>query len=145
MPDSWSSPRWDEIWWESETAVDGIHDNDSGATGEAGPVVEVSITADDSDWLAGFAKDLVDARLVACANLFPAIRSVYRWQGRIEEDGEALAVLHTRLDLVQPIVARAEADHPYDVPQVVARAIVSGNPAYLDWVRAETIGPLISP
>ena len=102
---------------------------------------EVVITAADAEWLAGFTHRLVADRLAACGHLVPAIRSVYRWQGTIEDEPEARVALHTRAALVPQIVARADAEHPYEVPCVLALPVTGGNPAYLDWVRAETRAP----
>jgi periplasmic divalent cation tolerance protein len=105
------------------------------------PCCEVVITAADADWLAGFTGRLVADRLAACGHIVPAIRSIYRWDGAVQDDPEARVMLHTRLSLVPEIVARADAEHPYDVPCVLALPVSAGNPAYLDWVVAETREP----
>lgn len=105
----------------------------------SGDICEVVITAADADWLAGFTRRLVEDRLAACGHQTPAIRSIYRWDGAVQDDPEARVALHTRLSLVDRIVERADAEHPYDVPCVIALPVIAGNPAYLDWVRAETM------
>lgn len=102
---------------------------------------EVVVTAADPDWLAGFTRRLVEDRLAACGHQIAAIRSIYRWDGAVQDDGEARAALHTRLSLVPSIVERAGAEHPYDVPCVIALPIAAGAPAYLDWIVAETREP----
>lgn len=102
---------------------------------------EVVVTAADPDWLAGFTRRLVEDRLAACGHQIAAIRSIYRWDGAVQDDPEARVALHTRLSLVPSIVARADAEHPYDLPCVIALPIAAGNPAYLDWVVAETREP----
>ncbi|MDY7084777.1 MAG: divalent-cation tolerance protein CutA [Actinomycetota bacterium] len=104
-------------------------------------VVEVVITAADPEWLAAFTRRLVDDRLVACGHQIAAIRSIYRWAGEVYDDPEARVALHTRADLVDSIVERANTEHPYDVPCVLALPVLAGNPAYLDWVRQETTPP----
>ncbi|MEV4704672.1 divalent-cation tolerance protein CutA [Actinoplanes sp. NPDC049316] len=104
-------------------------------------VVEVVVTAADAEWLAGFARRLVEDRLAACGHQIAAIRSVYRWEGAVHDDPEARVALHTRASLVPEIVARADAEHPYDVPCVLALPVAGGNPAYLAWVVAETKDP----
>jgi periplasmic divalent cation tolerance protein len=101
-------------------------------------ICEVVITASDPGWLAAFARSLVDDRLVACGQTIASIRSIYRWQGAIEDEAEARVALHTRTSLVPAIVERANRDHPYEVPCVIAFPVVAGNPAYTDWVLAET-------
>ncbi|SFF53267.1 divalent-cation tolerance protein CutA [Blastococcus tunisiensis] len=102
---------------------------------------EVVVTAADGDWLAGLTRTLVAERLAACGHLLDPVRSVYRWQGAIEDEPEARVALHTRLALVPAITARVEELHPYDVPCVIALPVVGGNPAYLAWVAAETRDP----
>ncbi len=103
-----------------------------------GDFCEVVVTAQDADWLAGFTRTLVEERLAACGHVLPAIRSVYRWEGAVHDEAEARVGLHTRRALVPAIVERTAQLHPYDVPCVIALPLVDGNPAYLDWVAAET-------
>ncbi len=99
---------------------------------------EIVVTAADADWLAGFTRTLVEERLAACGQLIGAIRSVYRWQGELNDEPEARVALHTRRSLVPAVVARADELHPYDVPCVIALPLLGGNPAYLRWIVEET-------
>ena len=101
-------------------------------------VCEVVITAGTAEWLAAFTRTLVERRLAACGQHIAPIRSIYRWQGAIEDEGEARVALHTRLSLVPAIVALADAGHPCGVPCVIALPVAAGNPRYLDWVLGET-------
>jgi periplasmic divalent cation tolerance protein len=101
-------------------------------------ICEVVITAADPDWLAGFTRRLVADRLAACGQQIAAIRSIYRWDGAVQDEPEARVALHTRTALVDRIVERANAEHPYDVPCVIALPVVAANPAYVEWVRTET-------
>ena len=103
--------------------------------------VEVVITADDADWLAQFTGGLIEDRLVACGHTSISIRAIYRWEGQIHDDPQARVGLHTRASLVPEIVARADRDHPDDVPCVIAFPVTAGNPAYLQWVHDETREP----
>jgi periplasmic divalent cation tolerance protein len=102
-------------------------------------IADVSITAESADWLADFTRSLVNDRLAACGNIVPSIRSIYRWQGAIEDDSEALVVLHTRQSLVPAIIERADREHPYDTPQVLAVTVVDAHAGYRDWVLASTL------
>lgn len=104
-------------------------------------ICEVVITAPDGDWLAQFTTDLVAERLAACGHNITPIRSIYRWQGEVYDVSEARVALHTRMSLVNRIVEKTNRDHPYEVPCVIATSIVTGNPAYLQWVRDETLDP----
>ena len=105
---------------------------------DASEFCEVVVTAADADWLAGFTRTLVEERLAACGHVIPAIRSVYRWEGAVHDEPEARVGLHTRRSLVPAIVARTADLHPYDVPCVLALPLAGANPAYLQWLAAET-------
>ncbi|MFR9752096.1 divalent-cation tolerance protein CutA [Nocardia sp. 004] len=101
-------------------------------------IVDVSITADDPEWLAEFTRKLVADELAACGNIVPGIRSIYRWAGRIHDDVQALAILHTRASLVRAIIERAAAEHPDDTPQVLAVPVRDSHPGYRQWVLDST-------
>lgn len=101
-------------------------------------ICEVIITAPDAEWLAAFTRRLVDDQLAACGHNIAAVRSIYRWRGATHDEHEARVALHTRTDLVPAIVDRANAEHPYEVPCVIATPVVAGNPAYVQWVLDET-------
>ena len=81
---------------------------------------------------------LVQEELAACVNLVPGVRSIYRWQGKIEDESEVLMVIKSRRSLVDSLVARITALHSYSVPEVVALDIVGGNPSYLAWLVGAT-------
>ncbi len=88
----------------------------------------------------GIARALVDERLAACVNILPAMRSVYRWQGRVETAGESLLLAKTTDVRLPALRERILALHPYELPEVIAVEVAAGLPAYLDWVAAETGG-----
>lgn len=104
-------------------------------------VCEVIITASDADWLAAFTRRLVEDRLCACGQNIVHIRSIYRWQEVVHDQTEARVAFHTRLALIPEIVDRANREHFYEVPCVIAIPIAKGNPAYLNWVLTETKAP----
>jgi periplasmic divalent cation tolerance protein len=102
---------------------------------------EIIVTGPTDDTLDTIARELVDARLIACANVLAAtVTSTYRWQGAVEVESEKRMHMHTRLGLVDEVVAFVKERHPYDVPNVTAIPLVAGNPAYLAWIDAETRG-----
>lgn len=84
------------------------------------------------------ARALVEERLAACGSVIPSVVSVYRWQGAIEEEEEALVVLKTPADRVQQLTERALELHSYDVPEILALPVASGNRDYLAWMFSET-------
>jgi periplasmic divalent cation tolerance protein len=103
-------------------------------------ICEVIITADNPEWLLDFTRSLVRDRLAACGQHVMSIRSIYRWQGAIEDEREARVAFHTRRDLVSEVIEFTKERHSYDVPCVIVLPIVDGNPDYIDWVGAETKG-----
>lgn len=105
---------------------------------EPADLVAIYATFPDIETAEATGSELVEMRLAACANILPAMRSIYRWNGAIERDDEVVAIVKTRRALVDAVTAAIVARHPYDTPAVVAFPIVAGAEAYLDWVRAET-------
>ena len=77
-------------------------------------------------------------RLAACGNIIPKIRSIYRWQDKIEDDAEAYVILHTKAEHVQAIIDLTNAEHPYDTVHVLATEVLDADPEYKEWVVAET-------
>lgn len=87
--------------------------------------------------------EAVEERLAACANVLAPAVSIYRWQGAVERSGETLMILKTRAELSEPLRIFLVARHPYETPAIVALpTLTSGsNPAFLDWIAAETRVP----
>ncbi len=83
---------------------------------------------------------LVEERLAACVNRVGPIQSVYRWQGRIEEEEEYLLIIKTREDLFARLKTRIVSLHSYSVPEIIALPIVEGNESYLQWLGEQLIG-----
>lgn len=98
----------------------------------------VYVTASTRGEALRIARAVVKERLAACANVLGGARSVYWWQGKMEEAGEAVMVLKTRAALVDRLVRRVKALHSYTCPAIVALPILEGNPDYLEWIAAET-------
>jgi periplasmic divalent cation tolerance protein len=84
------------------------------------------------------ARELVGASLVACVNIVPGLRSIYRWNGAVQVDEEVLMVLKTAADRVSEARERLVERHPYDVPEVVALPVADGHHPYLQWVIDST-------
>ena len=84
------------------------------------------------------ARSLVERRLAACVNIIPGVRSVYRWNGEIHDDGESTLLIKVDAGGVVRLRDALLALHPYDVPEVLALAIddSGSNPAYVAWVRS---------
>jgi len=80
----------------------------------------------------------VEGRLAACANILPAMRSLYWWRGKLEGADEAVLLLKTTEALVPALTKALTEAHSHDCPCVVALPIASGNPDFLRWIEAET-------
>ncbi|MFC4726690.1 divalent-cation tolerance protein CutA [Coralloluteibacterium thermophilus] len=92
----------------------------------------------DAATAAALGRALVDARLAACATVLPGATSIYRWEGRIEEAQEAVLLIKTWADRVEALAERIRAEHPYELPEVVAVEAAGGLAGYLAWIHAET-------
>ena len=106
---------------------------------EANAEVRVAfITAPDADTGARIGRALVEERLAACVNLLPGVRSIYRWEGAVQDEAEVLLVVKTRADRSRALTERVIALHPYSVPEVVLLPCVGGSEPYLRWVVEES-------
>ena len=86
---------------------------------------------------AAFARTLVEEQLAACVNLMP-VRSIYRWQGKLEDDGETLAIIKTTRERYDDLATRLRALHPYEVPEILVLPIADGGASYLAWLEEST-------
>lgn len=87
------------------------------------------------------ARAVVGRRLAACANILDGTTSVYRWEGALHTDPEALLLLKTRRDLVRPLVEAVVELHSYDCPCVTVLPIIGGHSDYLEWIIEQTGEP----
>jgi periplasmic divalent cation tolerance protein len=104
----------------------------------AEPTHLVYITAPNRDVALAIARAVVEERLAACANVLGEIASVYWWNGGVHQDAEVALIAKTRDELVAPLTDRIRQLHPYECPCIVAWPLSGGNPAFHDWIRAET-------
>ncbi len=88
----------------------------------------------DAETATRIARRLVDERLAACVNLLPGLRSVYHWQGEVEQADEVLLLVKTGSDRVEALTRRLVELHPYELPEVIAVEASGGSAAYLAWV-----------
>jgi periplasmic divalent cation tolerance protein len=100
-------------------------------------VCVVLITAP-AEKAAELAHALVDEKLAACVNLVTGVRSIYRWEGAVEDSAETLMVTKTTTDRFDALHQRVLALHPYSVPEVIRLDVAAGHLPYLDWVRDST-------
>lgn len=95
------------------------------------------VTAPDRETARRIARDVLEQRLAACANLAP-IESLYWWQGKLRESPEVLIIFKTRRDLTERLITAVQSIHPYEVPCIVTYPVEAGFPPFLEWIDHET-------
>lgn len=98
----------------------------------------VFITALNEDEAAKIARILVEARLAGCVNIIKNIRSIYSWQGKIEDEAEVLMIVKTQKPLFNALMKKVKELHSYTVPEIIAMPIIEGSEDYLKWLREVT-------
>jgi periplasmic divalent cation tolerance protein len=101
--------------------------------------VVIFVTVPNKDVGVELARYLVSNRLVACVNVVDGLRSIYYWEGRVEEDNEALLIIKSRRDRLDDIIKAVREKHPYKVPEIIALPIIDGLKDYLAWID-EVVG-----
>jgi periplasmic divalent cation tolerance protein len=98
-------------------------------------IIEVHTSIGSRDEAVLLARKLVSERLAACVQLIPAIYSVFNWEGKLQEQEEALLIIKSTEEAWPALRDRLEQLHPYEVPEVVAIPVKQGSFPYLNWVR----------
>ena len=94
----------------------------------------VLMTAGSEEEGARIAKSLVERGLCACVNLIPKVRSIYRWEGAVQDDAEILLIAKTTKDRLQALSDHVAEAHSYDVPEALAISVEKGRASYLEWL-----------
>lgn len=94
----------------------------------------VFVTAGSPEEGERLARALVEERLAACVNRITPVRSIYRWEGKVEQSEEELLVIKTRRGLFDHVKKRVQELHSYSVPEIIALPIVEGSEGYLRWL-----------
>ncbi len=90
------------------------------------------------------ASALVEQHLAACVNLVPQLKSIYRWQGEMEEASEVLLIIKTTAPCLGALESTLRSLHSYSIPEFLVLDVTSGNPAYLNWIL-ESVTPHPTP
>ncbi len=101
-------------------------------------IVSVYAVFADADEAERVARIVVEERLAACANILGPCRSIYRWQGKVEEADEVAAIFKTTEAAALRLIARIAALHSYEVPAIAVWPIAGAPDAYAAWVTTET-------
>ena len=91
-------------------------------------------TAGSEEEGARIAKSLLERKLCACVNLVPKVRSLYRWEGEVQDDAEVLLIMKTTQGKLGALSDHLAQIHSYDVPEVLAIAVDKGSASYLEWL-----------
>lgn len=108
------------------------------------PILFLYVTAPDDDAASRIADALVEARAAACVNIFPRIRSVYRWNGAVERSEETAMIVKTTAARSGAARALIERLHPYDTPVIAALPLNAGKSGekFVDWIKAAVLETL---
>jgi len=98
----------------------------------------VFVTAQTEEEAAKIARALVEGQLAGCINIIKPIRSIYSWQGKIEDDAEVLMIVKTQKSLFTSLKNRIKELHSYTVPEIIALPVVAGSEDYLKWLEEVT-------
>ena len=98
----------------------------------------VMVTVGNGEEALSIARTLVEEKLVACVNMVPRIRSIYRWKGEICDEEELLLIMKTRSELYPALQNRIRQIHSYEVPEIITFPVTDGLSEYLNWVVDST-------
>lgn len=102
-----------------------------------GPIL-VLCTAPTEEAGATLGRGLVEAKLAACVNVVPGLRSIYAWEGAVQDEAEVQLLIKTRRACFEALSDWLAEHHPYDVPEILAVPIEAGSKPYLAWLDAQT-------
>ena len=100
--------------------------------------IQIMVSINDSEQAEKIIKALLHDRLIACGQCLPKMTSYYRWQDELCSDEEYLVLLKTQKQHFQDVAQCIKKHHPYEVPEIIAIDIVTGNEDYLTWIKDET-------
>ncbi len=100
--------------------------------------IVIIITTSNEEEAVKIARALLEERLVACVNIQMKVRSLYWWEGKIQDENEAMMIIKTRRELFGDIIKKVKEIHSYTVPEIIALPIVEGSEDYLKWIQEVT-------
>jgi len=98
--------------------------------------IVIFMTAPDREEAVKIARQLLNDRLIACANIIGPVSSLFWWKGKVEKAKEFLVFMKSRRNLFEKLSARIKEMHSYEVPEIIALPILKALPSYLDWLNA---------
>lgn len=101
--------------------------------------IMVLTTCNSSETSSLIAEALISNKLAACVNIIKGVESVYQWQGKIEHDKEILLIIKTRESLFSQVEQTIQGLHSYELPEIIAVPIKTGEKNYLNWIQSATL------
>ena len=98
-------------------------------------VIVVITTTETTAEAERIAEYLVEQHLAACVQILPPLRSIYRWQGKVEKSNENLLLIKTVSEKYAEIEAAIKSQHSYENPEIIALPVEFGSTNYLSWLR----------
>ena len=95
----------------------------------------VLVSATDREAGLALAREVVEEGLAACGSVLSDVMSVFRWEGSVREEAEAMLILKTSVERASRLAERIGELHSYEVPEVLVLAVEGGHEPYLEWVR----------
>ncbi len=102
----------------------------------SGMTAAIAFVTCPADAAEALATALVEHRVAACVSIVPGLRSVYRWKDAVCRDDETLLLIKHPADGFEALRRAVLAQHPYELPEIVAVSLDRGHPPYLDWILA---------
>lgn len=104
----------------------------------AASILVIMVTVGNQKEARRIGKRMVEAKLAACANIIPAIESIYRWKGKVVKSQEVLLIFKSTKVRYAALEKAIKAIHTYDTPEIIALPVKKGLPQYIGWVCCET-------
>jgi periplasmic divalent cation tolerance protein len=104
----------------------------------AGQIFVILVTTANQEEAAKIGKEMVNAKLAACANIIPGVQSIYRWKGKVVKAQETLLILKSTQPRYRALEKAIKAMHTYETPEIIALPVKKGLDRYIGWVRSET-------
>ena len=101
----------------------------------------VYVTTKDKAEARRIGRELVECRLAACVNVIDNVNSMYWWEGKVQDESEAVLIAKTKQSLVPELIEKVKSLHSYTCPCVVSLGMLDGNKGFLDWIESETKKP----
>jgi len=99
--------------------------------------IQVFTTTEKKEDAEKISKKILEKRLAGCVQIIGPIKSNYWWKGKIETAEEWLLLIKSRREVFEELERTIKELHPYEIPEIVAVPIVTGNKDYLEWLKNE--------